>query len=80
VDSVILPATIHESEEAEFRGPLLWDADPDVCCAAFQLGACQHTEAYHYEDVGCSLCGTLGHTRDECPDEDTLIRELYGSR
>lgn len=22
----------------------LWDADPDVCCAAFQLGACVHTE------------------------------------
>lgn len=25
-------------------GPVLWDADPDVCCAAFQLGACSHTE------------------------------------
>jgi hypothetical protein len=22
----------------------LWDADPTVCCAAFQLGACVHTE------------------------------------
>jgi hypothetical protein len=35
----------HEIEEEEFgRGPLLWDATPGVCCAAFQLGACQHTE------------------------------------
>lgn len=36
---------IHEREEQDFgRGPRLWDADPDVCCAAFQLGACEHTE------------------------------------
>lgn len=36
---------IHEQEERDFgRGPQLWDADPDVCCAAFQLGACEHTE------------------------------------
>jgi hypothetical protein len=42
--------TIHEAEEAEFtRGPRLWDADPDVCCAAFQLGACVHTEAAAYQ-------------------------------
>lgn len=33
--------------------PILWDADPDVCCAAFQLGACSHTEgaAYDYQDT-----------------------------
>lgn len=37
----------HEVEEAEFAmGPRLWDASPGVCCAAFQLGACCHTEAY----------------------------------
>lgn len=41
----------HEIEERDFgRGPLLWDADPDVCCAAFQLGACVHTEAFSEED------------------------------
>ena len=36
---------LHELEELEFgqSGPL-WDADPSVCCAAFQLGACEHTE------------------------------------
>jgi hypothetical protein len=37
----------HEEEEREFefgRESKLWDADPDVCCAAFQLGACEHTE------------------------------------
>lgn len=33
-------------EELAFgTGPKLWDADPEVCCAAFQLGACVHTEA-----------------------------------
>ncbi len=37
----------HEIEEMEYRdGPKLWDADPDVCCAAYQLGACEHTEAW----------------------------------
>lgn len=30
--------------------PRLWDADPDVCCAAFQLGACPHTEDYDEDD------------------------------
>lgn len=34
-----------EIEEIEYRfGPKLWDATPGVCCAAFQLGACPHTE------------------------------------
>lgn len=28
-----------------YSGPILWDADPDVCCPAFQTGACPHTEA-----------------------------------
>lgn len=41
---------LHEQEERDFgRGPLLWDADPDVCCAAFQLGACIHTEGDYPE-------------------------------
>lgn len=41
----------HQQEEQDFgRGPRLWDADPDVCCAAFQLGACAHTESFDYED------------------------------
>lgn len=35
----------HLAEEIAFRdGPRLWDATPGVCCAAFQLGACLHTE------------------------------------
>lgn len=43
---------MHEQEERDFgRGPLLWDADPDVCCAAFQLGACVHTEARSAEEA-----------------------------
>lgn len=37
---------LHLLEEIDFgQGPELWDADPDVCCAAYQLGACPHTEA-----------------------------------
>lgn len=42
---------LHEIEERDFnRGPVLWDADPDVCCAAFQLGACIHTESFDPEE------------------------------
>lgn len=25
--------------------PAIWDATPGVCCAYYQLGACDHTEA-----------------------------------
>lgn len=35
----------HQAEEAEFDHSGLWDASPGVCCAAYQLGACGHTEA-----------------------------------
>lgn len=35
---------IHPDDEPGWSGPL-WDATPGVCCAAFQLGACAHTEA-----------------------------------
>lgn len=34
-----------DDRPSEIDGPL-WDADPTVCCAAFQLGACAHTEAF----------------------------------
>jgi hypothetical protein len=42
----------HELEEIEYAtGPRLWDATPGVCCAAFQLGACEHTESFDpYDD------------------------------
>lgn len=40
-----LLAELERREELEGPGPRLWDADPGVCCAAFQLGACCHTEA-----------------------------------
>lgn len=40
-----------EIEERDFRSHGdLWDADPGVCCAAFQLGACVHTEAPEWLD------------------------------
>lgn len=40
-----------EIEEMEMRfGPRLWDAGEGVCCAAFQLGACPHTEAFDEEN------------------------------
>jgi len=29
--------------------PVLWDATPGACCAAYQLGACSHTEAHAYD-------------------------------
>lgn len=32
------------NEDLDYDGPRLWDATPGVCCAAFQLGACPHTE------------------------------------
>ena len=45
---------IADPREDEFGfGPRLWDADPDVCCAAFQLGACIHTEAPSDYDDDC---------------------------
>lgn len=47
---------IHEIEEIEYReGPRLWDATPGVCCAAFQLGACEHTEAYDPYDYDADM-------------------------
>ena len=59
--------TIHEQEEIEFGyGPRLWDADPDVCCAAFQLGACEHTEAYaegdNFDPLDDDIDGILDDT------------------
>lgn len=43
---------LHEIEDQEFgQSGALWDADPDVCCAAFQLGACAHTEAFDEADL-----------------------------
>jgi hypothetical protein len=35
-----------DDREIDAYGPRLWDADPTVCCAAHQLGACRHTEDY----------------------------------
>jgi hypothetical protein len=67
---------LHELEEMEFgRGPRLWDADPDVCCAAFQLGACEHTEAadLEYEIDHPATCAYVeqfdtpdGYQSEEC--------------
>ena len=55
------PTTTQEQEEADFgRGPILWDADPAVCCAAFQLGACPHTE------------GGFDQWEDEAADEQAF--------
>ena len=35
---------LERREEAEGPGPRVWDAT--ACCAAFQLGACSHTEGF----------------------------------
>lgn len=52
----------HEIEEMEYRdGPKLWDADPDVCCAAAQLGACVHSEAWTEWDEADAVAATFAH-------------------
>ena len=41
----------HDSEERDFsRDYGLWDGGEGVCCAAFQLGACSHTEVDDMDD------------------------------
>ena len=61
---------VQEQEEIDFgRGPALWDATPGVCCAAFQLGACEHTESY---DEPEPLFPRANRSRDE------LVREAHG--
>ena len=43
---------IQEQEEIDFQfGPRIWDADPDVCCAYFQTGACEHSEGGYYDEI-----------------------------
>ncbi len=50
----------HEREEMDFgRNSEMWDADPDVCCAYYQLGACKHTEAVNMEDEDSVLSDWL---------------------
>lgn len=42
---------LHEIEERDFgRDGGLWDAGEGVCCAAYQLGACSHTEDFDPSD------------------------------
>lgn len=41
---------MYESEDEFTGGPRLWTADPTACCAAYQLGACSHTEAFEYAE------------------------------
>lgn len=54
----------------------LWDADPDVCCAAFQLGACAHTEGFEQEDDDEDVTYKIvRHTFDENhPDYMRVIK------
>lgn len=47
-----MTTNLHEMEEIEYRfGPRLWDAGEGVCCAAFQLGACSHTEDFDPDEA-----------------------------
>lgn len=64
---------IQAIEEAEFgRGPVLWDADPTVCCAAYQLGACVHTETDPWGDPA----DPPEYTPDDAPaDDDPSLTE-----
>lgn len=53
----------------------LWDADPDVCCPAFQLGACAHTEAEQDEDDEDVTYKIVRFTFDENhPDYKRVIK------
>lgn len=64
----------HEIEERDFgRGPLLWDADPEVCCAAFQLGACVHTEGYFPEADEVGLAESFEGFDDYDEDDDAAF-------
>lgn len=74
------------------RGPRLWDAGVatgEVCCAAFQLGACEHTESGYFDELAdwadeelpdphgpalCDVCG--GFHGGACPmglDDEELF-------
>jgi hypothetical protein len=54
----------HEAEEMEMRfGPRMWDAT--ACCAAFQTGACAHTEASGEPDDDDYAPGELAALRAE---------------
>lgn len=37
-------------DESEWSDVRLWDVGEGVCCAAFQLGACPHTEVLYEDD------------------------------
>lgn len=65
---------LHQLEEMDYRnGPALWDAGEGVCCAAYQLGACSHTEAE--PDVRqCERCDA-----DIYPMSDGSWSSGYGS-
>lgn len=55
-------------DDFEF-GPKLWDATPGVCCAAFQLGACVHTESDLAQwDMAFEPDTELGAERVQAPD------------
>ena len=63
----------------EIYSPLFWDADPDVCCAAYQLGACHHTEDFDQEDIDAAniellvaaLAAKTGESAEGILDEAT---------
>jgi len=44
-------AAYREAVADEAPSPILWDATPGVCCAAYQLGACPHTEELTDDDI-----------------------------
>lgn len=52
------------------RGPAIWDADPDVCCPAFQLGACEHTETFDPSDLDDDPGPTVEATTPPAPYEE----------
>lgn len=62
--------TTHPDDVTNPFEPVLWDATPGVCCAAFQLGACIHTE---YNDDYDLAPRTLASGSTAWVDTDGLV-------
>jgi hypothetical protein len=68
------PGHYPADDHGDDLGPRLWDATPGVCCAAFQLGACEHSEAGmdDYWDDDLLDCGEPG-TPDQFQAREPIV-------
>lgn len=75
-----LLAELERRDELDGPGPRLWDADPDVCCAAFQLGACCHTEAMDEESIEEAEAAWRADCPEEAAEADRIHEEWLAER